>query len=94
MAHQVIWSEQAQQDIHNILNYLTDNWSDTIAERFSDQMIKSSEQLEQQPYLGRTHDQISSIKIVVIRPYHKIVYTVIDAMKVIYVLNVLDTRRE
>jgi plasmid stabilization system protein ParE len=93
MAYTVIWSEKAQQQISQIIDYLYDNWSFEIAEKFADQMTKSSEQLAQFPLLGRENEKLSSLRELYVKPYHKLYYTVIDSKNEVYVLNVLDTRQ-
>ena len=94
MAHTVIWSEKAQQQINQIINYLLDNWSFEIADKFSDQMTKASEQLAQFPFSGKENEILSSLRELYVKPYHKLYYTVMDGRQEVYILNVIDTRQK
>ncbi len=42
MDYQIIWSSEAQDEIRAILDFLLDNWGDTVADRFSDQIFQVS----------------------------------------------------
>ena len=45
MAYQVIWSDEAQNEVRDILTYLMDTWNDKIAENFSQQISEVAELL-------------------------------------------------
>jgi len=94
MAHAVVWSEKAQEQIRQIIDYLYDNWSLESAERFADQMTKSSDQLGQFPLSGKENEKISAIRELYVKPHHKLYYTVLDDRTEVYILNVLDTRQQ
>ncbi|MBN8823723.1 MULTISPECIES: type II toxin-antitoxin system RelE/ParE family toxin [unclassified Spirosoma] len=58
MAYSLIWSEDAQENIRTIINYLLDFWGDDVAEQFSERLIKAGHQLEQLPYSGKRHRNV------------------------------------
>ncbi|MCY7358343.1 MAG: type II toxin-antitoxin system RelE/ParE family toxin [Rudanella sp.] len=94
MAHTVIWSEKAQQQINQIINYLYDNWSFEVAGKFTDQLVESSEQLALFPFSGKENEKLNALRELYVKPYHKLYYTVIDGRDEVYILNVIDTRQQ
>jgi plasmid stabilization system protein ParE len=56
MAYEVKWSDTAQDEIHEIVSYLLEEWGDKAAEQLSEQILEISELLEKHPYAGRRHD--------------------------------------
>lgn len=74
----MIWSEKAQEQINQIINYLLDNWSFEVADKFANQMTKASEQLAQFPLSGKENEKLSSLRELFVKLYHKLYYTVID----------------
>ena len=94
MDYQIIWSEEAQDEIHAILNYLLDEWGDSVADRFSNQMVQVGSILEKHPFAGQGDERISAVREMPVKPYYMIHYTVINPLKIIYILNVIDSRRK
>ena len=92
MAYALIWSDDAQENIRDVISYLLDNWGDPSAERFSDRLIAAGRQIEQMPYSGKRHRQLSAVREWRIQPYHTLFYTVIESEAEIFVLNVIDQR--
>ena len=93
MAYKVVYSPNAQNDLHRILDYLVLERSFEIAERFSDYLISVTEMLENQPYSGRSHDIISSVREFPVKPYYLVYYAVLDKEEIIHILNIVDSRR-
>ena len=40
MAYQIIWTAEANNDFHSIINYLQQNWSDYSAQKFAEKIMK------------------------------------------------------
>jgi len=94
MAYQVIWSDEAQNEIRAILTYLMDTWNDKIAENFSRQIGEVAELLTKQPFSGQRNRNISAVRQFPVRPYYMVEYTIITPISTIYILNVVDSRRK
>lgn len=92
MAYTLIWSADAQEYIKSVISYLLDFWGDDVAERFSERLVTAGRQIEQMPYSGLRHRQLSAVRELRIQPYHTLFYTVIEPTKEIFVLNVTDQR--
>lgn len=92
MAYTLIWSDDAQENIRQIIAYLLEYWGDAVAERFSDRLVSAGGQLEQLPYSGMRHRQLSAVRELRILPYYTVFYTVVESKKELFVLNVQDQR--
>jgi plasmid stabilization system protein ParE len=94
MDYQIIWSDDAQEEIRLILDFLLDERSDSQAHRFSEQMIQVSTILEKQPFAGQRNFGIKSVREFPVKPYYLLHYTVIEKLRIVYILNVIDSRRK
>ena len=93
MDYQIIWSDEAQEEIYSVLNYLLDEWSDNVAQKFSEQMAQIGSVLEKHPFAGQGDDRIGAVREIPVKPYYMVYYTVINTLKIVYILNVKDSRR-
>ncbi len=60
MDYQIIWSDDAQEEIRQILDFLLDERGDSQAQKFSEQMIQESNILKKQPFAGQRNFSIKS----------------------------------
>lgn len=74
MALEIVWSAEAKEDYRTTVDYLLDNFSDEIAERYTDKLFDALETLSQMPYIGRQHSDLSAIRQQVVRPYTILYY--------------------
>ena len=57
MAFQIIWTAEADKDFHSIIRYLKANWSDYVAEKFAERIMKKIERISTMPYEPRFTSQ-------------------------------------
>ncbi len=57
MAYQIVWHDNAKEDLRDILNYLLDNWSDEVAEKFNDMLFSKLQNLEKIHTLALLQDK-------------------------------------
>ena len=93
MAYEIKWSDPAQDEIHEIINYLLEEWGDKAAEQLSEQILEISELLEKHPYAGRRHDTLKAVREFRVKPQYLLYYTVIESRREILVLDLVDSRR-
>jgi plasmid stabilization system protein ParE len=62
MAYEIKWSDPAQDEIHEIINYLLEEWGDKVAEQLSEQILEISELLANHPYAGRRHEILKAVR--------------------------------
>ena len=91
MAYQIVWHDNAKEDLRDILNYLLDNWSDEVAEKFNDALFGKLQSLERNPFIGIASRQVISLRKLLIVPQSYLYYTVIKDQ--IVVMNIVDTRK-
>jgi plasmid stabilization system protein ParE len=92
MIDNVQWLEAAQDDFRQIANYLLDEWSFVVAEKFTDEIDKCIERIKANPEIGRQTKRLTSIRKIKIKPYHTLHYCRMG--KEIWVLNITDDRQE
>jgi len=88
MAHKIIWSLQAREDLREIVTFIQHDNPDAAAE-FGYALIKSVDMLESFPLFGRRVPEFGddSIREVIRRPY-RIIYQVIEAQRLIAIVRV------
>jgi plasmid stabilization system protein ParE len=92
MAHQIIWTAQAQEDYRHIQDYLLDNWPHPVAKRFASEVLSKLDILETMPYFGKQIEgRLNSVRTVLVKPYHEVYYAI--AGQFVVILNIMDTRR-
>lgn len=94
MAFQVIYSPNSQEDIREILVYLLEKWGFEASHNFSEFLIDTVDMLVQQPYAGRKHELLSSVREFRVKPHYLVYYSVLEEQKLIHVLNIVDSRRK
>ncbi|TAE38262.1 MAG: type II toxin-antitoxin system RelE/ParE family toxin [Runella slithyformis] len=92
MAFEIVWSPNAEEDLHSVLNFLMEEWSDTFAETFSEKLFKVLNLLENHPYIGMTTDEFSSIRSIAVTRQYALYYMVLRNEVVI--VNLLNNKNK
>jgi plasmid stabilization system protein ParE len=93
MALQVSWTVNAEEDFRRIISYLLDEWSDTFAEKFSEEVKKKLWLLSEQPYVGAQSSDLSSVRSVSVTRRYKLYYLILrDEVVIVNLLHVNQTR--
>ena len=92
MAFKISWTNNATENIKDITNFLLDDWSFEVAEKFTDNIIEQTLRLEKMPFLGKEHSELSSVRKFPILPHNILFYTIFRDE--IIILNVLDSRKK
>ncbi len=69
MAYQIRWSDEARENIRDILDYLEENFGEATADRFADRFAEMLERLQQRPFIGKHHPTLSAVREVLIPPH-------------------------
>lgn len=88
MAHQIIWSLQARDDLREIVTFIAaDNPS--VAESFGFRLMSKVDVLANFPLIGRVvpEENDENIREIVLRPY-RIIYRVIPAQQVVAIARI------
>jgi plasmid stabilization system protein ParE len=92
MAFKVVWTNNAEDDLRSILDYLLDEWADSFAEIFSEQLFQTLNLLETHPYLGAVTEDFTSIRRIAINKQYSLYYLVLKDE--IVVANILNNSRK
>lgn len=83
MAHEIVWTTNAEDDFREIIEYLLDDWADDFAEKFGEQVNKALSLLETYPFLGVVTNEFSSVRKIAINRQYSLYYIVLRQQIVI-----------
>ena len=88
MAFQIIWSEQARDDLQAIVLFIAQD-NPTVAESFGYQLMSKVDVLAQFPQLGRVVPEKNdeTIREIILRPY-RIIYKVLAEKQIIAIARI------
>ena len=88
MAFQIIWSEQARDDLQAIVVFIAQD-NPTVAESFGYQLISKVDVLAQFPQLGRVvpEENDEMVREIILRPY-RIIYKVLAEKQIIAIARI------
>ena len=88
MAHKIIWSLQARDDLREIVTFIAAD-NPAIAESFGFQLISKVDVLSSHPQLGRVvpEERDENIREIIFRPY-RIIYQILSAQQVVAIARI------
>jgi plasmid stabilization system protein ParE len=92
MAKTVKWSDSAGEDFYEIVNYLMDNWSFEVADKFTDDVEEILNQITEQPFSGPRIMRVRSLRKIPLKPHYSLLYSILD--DIIYIMNIVDNRQK
>jgi plasmid stabilization system protein ParE len=91
MTYQITWTDNAQEDLQQIIDYLNENWSQKDADLFSEKLLIRIDILIKSPLIGKKSDIFPSVRRIVITKHNSLFYSIEgDSIKI---LNIFDTRQ-
>lgn len=91
MALKIIWTANALEDYKRVIDYLVEEWSAGIAERFSENVQARLETLSNYPFLGIASTKDLSVRSISVSKHNRLYYRVTPSS--IDVLDLFDTRQ-
>lgn len=91
MAYKIIWTENAREDLKEIVNYLQEEWSHHIAEEFIVELYLKLELIRKYPNTGKASQNIQSIRRILITKHNALYYMVNETELIL--LDFFDTRQ-
>jgi plasmid stabilization system protein ParE len=76
MVQKIIWNKTAQRSFDQIINYLHDEFSSIMAEKFFMLVYHRIGQLTNQPYIGRPAKKAKTVRQINIDKYRKMYYRI------------------
>jgi toxin ParE1/3/4 len=92
MTFQITWTDNAQEDLQRIIDYLTENWSEKDADNFLEKLFIRLDILSKSPLIGKKSDKLSSVRRIVITKRNLLFYTV-EGDNII-IQDIFDTRQD
>ena len=94
MAHKIIWSPEAANDLEGIVDYISRD-SETIAARVAERIVDSIDQLQDHPFSGpqiREWKKTSYRHLVV--PPHRVIYRVDSNREAVFIIAIVHGARD
>jgi addiction module RelE/StbE family toxin len=93
MAFQIIWSEQARDDLQSIVLFIAQD-NPTVAESFGYRLMSKVDVLAQFPQIGRVvpEENDETIREIILRPY-RIIYKVLAEKQIIGIARIWHAAR-
>jgi plasmid stabilization system protein ParE len=92
MAKKITWSPDAREEFKTILDYLLTEWSESFAERFSEEVSRKIDLLTEQPFMGKATDLLSSVRFISINRQYTLYYVVLDDS--IWIANLIHANKK
>jgi len=94
MAHRVVWSRTATQDLRSLVKYIALD-SPARAEQFGYKIVSKIEILQDHPHVGRVVPEFrqSDLREILVKPY-RIIYRIKDFSQLIEIIRVWHAARD
>jgi len=90
MALKIIWNKRAVIHFDHTISYLAENWGQSVATRFVNQVYSSVEMLSELPELGAIQEPDKEIRAILITKHNRLFYRVKGTR--LFILSFLDNR--
>ncbi len=91
MAYTIVWTDNAREDLQQIVSYLKTNWSDTVAEKFVETALHKVSLLETQPFIGTASEKEKTVRKLLISKQITLFYKVAEPNVIL--LDFFDVRQ-
>ena len=93
MAHRIVWSRTAAQDLRSLVKYIARD-NPARAEQFGYKVISNIDILQDHPHVGRIVPEFrqSELREIVVRPY-RVIYRIKDSSEIIEIIRVWHAAR-
>jgi plasmid stabilization system protein ParE len=92
MVWEIIWSKNAQEDLRQIVQYLTDFWSEQLALKFYNDTMRQIDTLAQMPFIGRASGKDPSVRSILLSRHNALYYSIQG--NIVFLLDIVDTRED
>jgi addiction module RelE/StbE family toxin len=90
MAAKIVWTNNAEEDLESIKNYLEKNWPDKVLLSFLDRLVSKLKHIEAFPEIGRPSEN-SYRRRLVITKHNLLIYSIQG--EEIVIEAIFDTRQ-
>lgn len=89
----VIWADSAQSSFDNIINYLTENWTEKEIKKFVARAENVIAVLRRYPEMGRPSETRKNVRITILNKHTKMVYHYLPSRKRLTLLLFWNMKR-
>ena len=90
MAYTIVWTPSAEEDLKEIVDYLYENWSLEIADKFVDNTFKKVDLLKNTPYIGKTSQKLTFVRRILLSKHNGLFYRIMGNEVVILSILTLN----
>ncbi len=87
-----IWTEDALSDVEEILDYISDNWTRQIIERFYSELTTALNRIKERPQIFQYFDKEKGIRSCLPNQHFRLFYKVIEDD--LHILRLFPNRKD
>ena len=91
MALEIIWSEEAENNLEGIINYLLKHWTEKEIKKFSRTVDEKIELISEYPLLYKRSKRLQGTRECIISKHNTLFY-IVDKTK-LYIVSIWDNRQ-
>jgi plasmid stabilization system protein ParE len=88
-----VWLNKATQIYLEVIDYLENNFSDTVADRFVQRVEKCTWSISKHPFTGHL-SVVEHVRYRLIDDHGRLYYEIYEEAGIIYILGIFDTRQD
>lgn len=92
MAYTIVWTENAKEDLKQVLIYLKENWSESATNKFLDIFYQKLDFLGEFPFIGTASEKVTDVRKLVITKQTILFYKIKEHDVIL--LDFFDTRQD
>jgi plasmid stabilization system protein ParE len=92
MVYEVVYTPQFEDDFVDLMDYLIENWSESVAQQFGNQLDDLIQTLSKMPFIGKKSFQNPLVRGITVTDKNTLYYSVMD--KQIMLVSLVDTRQK
>ena len=92
MVYEIVWSDVIKRNLRQILNYLRDNTSEKVAQKYITDLEKRVSVSITHPESGMPSQKNSYVRSLLFRRHYRVFYSIVD--NEIHLLALFDTRQD
>lgn len=92
MAYPVIWTDNADQSMYQLTDFLAQRWSGAVVQEHVDATYDCVESPGNFPEMGRVTNKRKNVRTVFLKPYTRLYYQI--RAEQIFLLRFVDTRQK
>jgi plasmid stabilization system protein ParE len=93
MAYQIVWTENAELDLQNLLDYWSVGGHMQTCYKFLDVLYEKLDTLAEMPTIGVASSEVLGVHRIILTHHQVLYYHINQINQIVTLLNVFDTRQ-